>query len=109
MTSGGKNVAPSVIEDRIAAHPLVGQAFVVGDGQKYVAALITIDADYFGYWKTTAGKDEHATVADLADDADLTRGGPAGRRRRATSRCRRRSRCASSGSSTPSSTRRTAT
>jgi long-chain acyl-CoA synthetase len=71
VTSGGKNVAPSVIEDRIAAHPLVGQAFVVGDGQKYVAALITIDADYFGYWKTTAGKGDGATVSDLADDADL--------------------------------------
>jgi long-chain acyl-CoA synthetase len=71
VTSGGKNVAPSVIEDRIAAHPLVGQALVVGDGQKYIAALITIDQDYFGYWKTTAGKDEKATVSDLADDADL--------------------------------------
>ncbi len=71
VTSGGKNVAPSVIEDRISAHPLVGQAFVVGDGQKYVAALITIDADYFGYWKTTAGKSDGATVSDLADDADL--------------------------------------
>jgi long-chain acyl-CoA synthetase len=71
VTSGGKNVAPSVIEDRIAAHPLVGQAFVVGDGQKYVAALITVDAEYFAYWKTTAGKPDSATVSDLAEDADL--------------------------------------
>jgi long-chain acyl-CoA synthetase len=71
VTSGGKNVAPSVIEDRIAAHPLVAQALVVGDGQKYVAALITVDADYFGYWKTTVGKSEDATVADLAEDPDL--------------------------------------
>jgi long-chain acyl-CoA synthetase len=71
VTSGGKNVAPSVIEDRISAHPLVGQAFVVGDGQKYVAALITVDPDYFDYWKTTAGKSADATVSDLAEDADL--------------------------------------
>jgi long-chain acyl-CoA synthetase len=71
VTSGGKNVAPAVIEDRIAAHPLVGQALVVGDGQKYVAALITIDAEYFAYWKTSAGKEEAATVADLAEDPDL--------------------------------------
>lgn len=71
VTSGGKNVAPSVIEDRIAAHPLVGQALVVGDGQKYIAALITIDAEYFGYWKTTVGKDEGATVSQLADDPEL--------------------------------------
>jgi long-chain acyl-CoA synthetase len=71
VTSGGKNVAPSVIEDRIAAHPLVGQALVVGDGQKYIAALITIDAEYFGYWKSTVGKDANATVSDLATDAEL--------------------------------------
>jgi len=71
VTSGGKNVAPSVIEDRISAHPLVGQALVVGDGQKYIAALVTIDSDYFGYWKSTTGKDSAATVRDLIDDADL--------------------------------------
>lgn len=71
VTSGGKNVAPSVIEDRISAHPLVGQALVVGDGQKYVAALITIDADYFAYWKTTAGKSVVATVTELAEDGEL--------------------------------------
>jgi long-chain acyl-CoA synthetase len=71
VTSGGKNVAPAVIEDRIAAHPLVGQALVVGDGQKYVAALITLDQEYFGYWKSTAGKPEDATVGDLVDDPEL--------------------------------------
>jgi long-chain acyl-CoA synthetase len=71
VTSGGKNVAPAVIEDRIAAHPLVGQAMVVGDGQKYVAALITIDADYFSYWKTTKGKPDGASVSELAEDAEL--------------------------------------
>jgi long-chain acyl-CoA synthetase len=71
VTSGGKNVAPAVIEDRIAAHPLVGQAMVVGDGQKYVAALITIDVDYFSYWKTTRGKPAGASIEELAEDADL--------------------------------------
>lgn len=71
VTSGGKNVAPAVIEDRIAAHPLVGQALVVGDGQKYVAALITMDQEYFDYWKTSAGKPEAATVDELVDDPEL--------------------------------------
>jgi long-chain acyl-CoA synthetase len=71
VTSGGKNVAPAVIEDRIAAHPLVGQAMVVGDGQKYVAALITIDQDYFAYWKSSTGKGDTASVAELAEDPQL--------------------------------------
>ncbi|UVS76856.1 long-chain fatty acid--CoA ligase [Actinokineospora sp. UTMC 2448] len=71
VTSGGKNVAPAVIEDRIASHPLVAQAMVVGDGQKYIAALITLDPEYFAYWKTTAGKPAEATIASLVDDPDL--------------------------------------
>ncbi|SDD29356.1 AMP-dependent synthetase/ligase [Actinokineospora iranica] len=71
VTSGGKNVAPAVIEDRIASHPLVAQAMVVGDGQKYIAALITIDKEYFTYWKTTVDKPAEATVADLAEDPVL--------------------------------------
>ncbi|MFC5287030.1 AMP-dependent synthetase/ligase [Actinokineospora guangxiensis] len=71
VTSGGKNVAPAVIEDRIASHPLVAQAMVVGDGQKYIAALITLDPEYFTYWKTTVGKPADATIAALVDDADL--------------------------------------
>jgi long-chain acyl-CoA synthetase len=71
VTSGGKNVAPAVIEDRIASHPLVAQAMVVGDGQKYIAALVTIDPEFFVHWKKAAGKPESATVADLVDDPYL--------------------------------------
>ncbi|WP_424184156.1 AMP-dependent synthetase/ligase [Actinokineospora sp. G85] len=71
VTSGGKNVAPAVIEDRIAAHPLIAQAMVVGDGKKYIAALITIDPEFFVHWKKSAGKPESATLAELVDDADL--------------------------------------
>ncbi|MCH0571644.1 long-chain fatty acid--CoA ligase [Streptomyces sp. MUM 136J] len=71
VTMGGKNVAPAVIEDRINAHPLISQAVVVGDGRKYIAALITLDPAHFDHWKTIAGKPLRATVGDLLDDADL--------------------------------------
>ena len=43
ITAGGKVVAPSVLEDRIRAHPYVSQCLVVGDGKPFVAALVTID------------------------------------------------------------------
>lgn len=43
VTSGGKNVAPTPLEDRIRLHPLVSNAVVIGDGRSYVAALITLD------------------------------------------------------------------
>ncbi|GAA2670089.1 MULTISPECIES: long-chain fatty acid--CoA ligase [Actinosynnema] len=71
VTSGGKNVSPAAIEDRIGGHPLVGNAVVVGDGRNYVAALLTVDHQHFPVWKRSAGKPESATVADLAGDPDL--------------------------------------
>ena len=71
VTSGGKNVSPGVIEDRIAGHPLVGNAVVVGDGRRYVAALVTLDHQFFPVWKQTAGKPATASVADLLEDPDL--------------------------------------
>jgi long-chain acyl-CoA synthetase len=43
VTSGGKNVAPAPLEDRVRAHPLVSNCMVVGDGRPYVTALITVD------------------------------------------------------------------
>ena len=43
VTSGGKNIAPQPIEQRLKADPLVAEAVVVGDGRPYVAALIVPD------------------------------------------------------------------
>jgi long-subunit acyl-CoA synthetase (AMP-forming) len=45
ITSGGKNVAPQPIEARLKGIQGVGQAVVVGDGQRYLAALLVLDPD----------------------------------------------------------------
>ena len=45
VTAGGKNVAPAVLEDRLRAHALVDQCLVVGDGQPFIGALVTIDRE----------------------------------------------------------------
>jgi len=71
VTAGGKNVAPALLEDRLRAHPLISQALVVGDAQPFIAALITIDPEAFPGWKQRNGKDESASVGDLAEDPDL--------------------------------------
>jgi long-chain acyl-CoA synthetase len=71
VTAGGKNVAPAVLEDRLRAHPLVSQCMVVGDGQPFIAALVTIDADALPGWRERAGKPAGEGVADLVDDPDL--------------------------------------
>ena len=71
VTAGGKNVAPSVLEDRLRAHPLISQAMVVGDNRPYVAALIAIDPEAFDVWKRHHRKTLSASVAELIDDPDL--------------------------------------
>jgi long-subunit acyl-CoA synthetase (AMP-forming) len=45
ITSGGKNIAPVPIELQLKSIPSVAQAVVVGDGRKYLTALLTLDPD----------------------------------------------------------------
>jgi long-chain acyl-CoA synthetase len=69
VTAGGKNVAPAVLEDRVRAHPLVDQCLVVGDGQPFIAALVTLDHETVPDWARRHGKSTE--VAALVDDPDL--------------------------------------
>ena len=55
VTAGGKNVAPAVLEDRVRAHPLVDQCLVVGDGQPFIGALVTIDREALAVWAESRG------------------------------------------------------
>ena len=71
VTAGGKNVAPSVLEDRLRTHALISQCMVVGDGRPFVGVLVTIDAEVLGAWKERHGKPAGATVAGLRDDPGL--------------------------------------
>jgi long-chain acyl-CoA synthetase len=70
VTSGGKNVAPAVLEDRVRSHPLVSQCMVVGDNQPFIAALITLDPDAVKAWAGVNKKND-GTVANLVHDATL--------------------------------------
>lgn len=69
VTAGGKNVAPAVLEDRLRAHVLIDQCMVVGDGQPFIAALVTIDRESFPAWAEAHGKS--GSIASLVDDPDL--------------------------------------
>ena len=70
VTSGGKNVAPAVLEDRVRAHPLVSQCVVLGDNQPFIAALVTLDADALKTW-AIANKKTGTSAASLCHDPDL--------------------------------------
>jgi long-chain acyl-CoA synthetase len=45
ITSSGKNIAPSKIEDALRRSRWISQAAVYGDGRPYLVALITLDPD----------------------------------------------------------------
>nr|WP_157347317.1 AMP-dependent synthetase/ligase [Nocardioides sp. MAH-18] len=69
VTAGGKNVAPAVLEDRLRSHLLVDQCIVVGDGEPFIGALVTLDREALPLWAEQHGKS--TDLARLVDDADL--------------------------------------
>ncbi|MER6835065.1 AMP-dependent synthetase/ligase [Streptomyces cellulosae] len=75
VTSGGKNVSPAVLEDRLRSRPPVGQCLVVGDNRPYVAALITLDPETVAHWlsvrKMPAGTPISEVIADPRMRADV--------------------------------------
>ncbi len=69
VTAGGKNVAPALLEDRLRAHPLVGQCLVVGDGRPFIGALVTLDPEMAAVWAESRGLP--TSLASLADHPDV--------------------------------------
>ncbi|CAG7597374.1 AMP-dependent synthetase/ligase [Actinacidiphila bryophytorum] len=70
ITAGGKNVAPAPLEDRLRAHPLVGQCMVVGDNRPYVTALVTLEPDGLAHWRRMRHK-EALAPKELVEDEEL--------------------------------------
>ena len=50
ITSGGKNVSPSEIENNIKISPFIKEAIVIGDERKFLSALIGIEFDTVSNW-----------------------------------------------------------
>ncbi len=57
ITSGGKNVTPSNIENLLQNHPLIEYAMVHGDRRKYLTALISLSPDNLPAWARLHGID----------------------------------------------------
>ncbi|MEY4383548.1 MAG: Long-chain-fatty-acid--CoA ligase [Bacteroidota bacterium] len=49
-TSGGKYVAPQVVENKLKESPFIEQCMVVGEGQKFPSALIIPEFSALQYW-----------------------------------------------------------
>ncbi|WP_336205623.1 AMP-dependent synthetase/ligase [Nonomuraea sp. LPB2021202275-12-8] len=66
ITAGGKNVAPSEIENALKASPYLKEAVVVGDQRPHLVALIGIELDTVGEWARRRGL-SYTTYRDLSD------------------------------------------
>ncbi len=87
VTSGGKTLSPTLIENGLRASPYVSEAVVYGDGRNYLTALIEIEYDTVADWARRrniaytgfASLAENARILDLMRDeiekanADLAR------------------------------------
>ena len=45
ITAGGENVAPALVEGYLKGIPVVSQAVVIGDRQRYLSVLLTLNAE----------------------------------------------------------------
>jgi long-subunit acyl-CoA synthetase (AMP-forming) len=70
ITAGGKNVSPANLESLIKHHPLIGQAVALGDGRKFISALIVLAPDVATGWARSHGI-EATSMAALAKHPDV--------------------------------------
>jgi long-chain acyl-CoA synthetase len=66
ITSGGKNITPSNIENHLKFSPYVSDAVVIGDGRNYLTCLIMLDQD-------TVAKFAQDRQVPYTDFASMTR------------------------------------
>ena len=71
VTAGGKNVSPGPLEDILRSAPLISQAMVVGDNQKFVGSLITLDEEALAGWKKRNDIKDDIPVKELAKNPVL--------------------------------------
>lgn len=50
VTSGGKTISPSMIENLMRGSPYIAETMVIGHGRKYLTALVEIDYDAVADW-----------------------------------------------------------
>jgi len=70
ITSGGKNISPSEIENSLKTSPFVKEAMVIGDGRNYLTALVGIESDTVGDWATRRNI-PYTTYRDLGSKPEV--------------------------------------
>lgn len=70
-TSGGKYIAPQVIENQAKASKFIEQIMVVGDGEKMPCALVQPDFNFVQHWAERKNINIGKTPAEMANSPEL--------------------------------------
>ena len=70
ITSGGKNVSPSEIENNLKTSPYIKEAIVIGDDRKFLSALIGIEYDIVSNWALRKNI-PHTTYRNLSENEEV--------------------------------------
>ena len=73
ITAGGKNIAPSEIENALKDSEFIKEAIVVGEAKKYLGAIIQVDFDNVGRWARdkALAYTNYKSLSQLAEVHDL--------------------------------------
>lgn len=70
ITAAGKNIAPAHIENLLKASSFISDAVLIGDGRKFLSALIVIDEENVSEWAQVR-KLPFTTYSDLAQNLEV--------------------------------------
>ncbi|WP_433083752.1 AMP-dependent synthetase/ligase [Dactylosporangium sp. CA-052675] len=70
ITAGGKNIAPSELENALKASPYIREAVVVGDRRAFLTALVGIELETVGDWAQRRGL-AYTTYRDLSGKPEV--------------------------------------
>ena len=70
ITAGGKNISPEKVENALKTSPYINEAVAVGDGRKFVSALVQIEYDAVADWATRR-QITYTSFADLSANREV--------------------------------------
>jgi len=70
VTSGGKNITPQYIENKLKFSPYINDAVIIGDKRKYITCLIMIDEDNVVKYAQD-NKIQFSTYRDLTQHSEI--------------------------------------
>ncbi len=71
VLSSGENIEPGPLEEALIASPLIEQAFLLGQDQKQLAALIVPRIDYLKGWLTERGLNSQIVLGACPENLEL--------------------------------------